>query len=228
MTRTTKKALPAVLFAVLLPALALLGQGTAQAADGYRYWSFWEQKNAKWAYATQGPSVLRPADGDVIGFRFAVSEDSKDANTPRGTAQFDTVCGRTKDQAGAKRIAVSVDFGTAADAPKGETPPRPLTGCARVAQDATAAEALAGVAAPLRYNSASLLCAAKGYPKSGCGEQLSGGNSDDSSDSSAGKDDSTASGGDGGLPAGVGIGAAVVVVAGLAGAAVWQARRRRE
>ncbi|KIF03600.1 hypothetical protein PL81_23315, partial [Streptomyces sp. RSD-27] len=66
------------------------------------------------------------------------------------------------------------DFGMPEDAPAGETPPQdaPRTACAQVAPDATAAEALASVAKPLRYNGAALLCAISGYPKSGCGEPI--------------------------------------------------------
>ncbi|MGW8376364.1 SCO2322 family protein [Streptomyces sp. ODS28] len=219
-----------VLLALLLHFLALFGQaGAAEAAgtqDGYRYWSFWQQKKQSWSYATQGPSVLRPGDGDVLGFRFAVSADSKDAKTPRGAAEFGSACDRTEAKPGSKRVAVRVDFGTAADAPKGETPPKPRTGCARVSEDATAADALAAVAKPLRYNSDALLCGIEGFPKSGCGERTSAeGKTGTGTDAGSGDKDHEDGGG---LPKGLGIGAGAVVVAGLAGAAVWQARRRRD
>ncbi|MFE1577597.1 SCO2322 family protein [Streptomyces fradiae] len=148
--------------------------GTAHAA-GYRYWSFWEGgdgKSATWAYATQGPATLRPADGAVNGYRFAVSTDSADADRPRHAPDFAAICAGTPAAPGTKRIALVVDFGVPADAPAGEAPPGPRTACARVAPDATAAEALAAVAAPLRYNSQALLCGISGYPRQGCGEQV--------------------------------------------------------
>ncbi|MBR7672387.1 hypothetical protein KDA82_04940 [Streptomyces daliensis] len=226
---------------VLLAGLLALLAGQAPAAhavpaakDGYRYWSFWEQdgKDSSWSYATQGPSVLRPADGDVLGFRFAVSEDSKDAATPRGTAGFDTVCGDTDAKSGTKRVALSIDFGTASDAPGGEKPPKARTACARVGEDATAAEALAAVAEPLRYNSDSLLCAIDGYPAKGCGEQTSGdgdGDSDDTGDDTgdrAAQDSGDDEGGEG-LSTGLGVAAGIATVAALGAAALWQARRRR-
>lgn len=128
--------------------------GTARAAtaqSGYRYWSFWQQKdNGSWSYATQGPAVLRPDDGETLGFRFALSEDSRDAEQPRGTTDFTDACAHTPKKSGTKRVAIRIDFGTPADAPKGEpkSPPKPRTECVRVDDTASAADALAAVATP--------------------------------------------------------------------------------
>jgi len=209
---------------VLLAALALLpaaGAGQAQAA-GYRYWSFWERSGDHWTYATQGPSLARPDDGAVEGFRFSVSADSADASEPRGTADFGTICANTPAKAGTKRVALVLDFGVEADAPSGETPPARRTACARVAPSASAAQALAAVAKPLRYDTNALLCAISGYPRKGCGEQVSTDGSAGSARPAATEKPAASSGGPSlGLP----IGAGVVVL--LAGAAVWQSRRRR-
>lgn len=219
-----------VLFlAVLLPLLA--GVGQAQAA-GYRYWSFWDLDGDAWTYATQGPSTARPADGDVQGFRFAVSEDSADATRPRGAADFAAICAKTPAQDGEKRVALVIDFGTAADAPAGETPPAGRTACARVPADATTAEALASVAGPLRYNGSALLCAIAGYPEKGCGEQVSGGGAPAPEKEGGAKSSapsassaSSASSDDGGGPS-LGLVAGIAVVALLGAAAVRQVRRR--
>ncbi|MGM9381609.1 SCO2322 family protein [Streptomyces antibioticus] len=203
----------------LLLALALLLLVPAQAqAAGYRYWSFWDRSGDRWVYATQGPSTARPSDGDVQGFRFAVSADSSDADQPRGAASFDAICARTPAKDGTKRVALVIDFGTAADAPSGETPPAARSACARVSPDATTAEALASVAKPLRYDTSAMLCAIAGYPRTGCGEQVS---SDGTPTAKGEQRDDDGSGPSVGLIAG----GAVVAV--LAGAAVWQARRRR-
>uniref|UniRef100_UPI0003745050 SCO2322 family protein n=1 Tax=Streptomyces sp. TOR3209 TaxID=1073567 RepID=UPI0003745050 len=157
---------------LVLAAFMLIGTaGQAQAA-GYRYWSFWDRDGDTWVYATQGPSLARPSDGDVQGFRFAVSADSQDAARPRGTADFASICAKTPAKEGTKRVALVLDFGTASDAPSGETPPAARTACAQVSPDATTADALAAVADPLRYDNSALLCAIAGYPKSGCGEQV--------------------------------------------------------
>ncbi|MEU6282229.1 SCO2322 family protein [Streptomyces sp. NPDC047028] len=203
--------------ALLVAALVLVAGAAAEArAAGYRYWSFWERADGHWTYATEGPSTARPEDGAVEGFRFAVSPDSASAVRPRGAADFGTICAGTPAKPGTKRVAFVLDFGTAADAPSGERPPRGRTACARVSGDATAAEALAAVAKPLRYDTNALLCAIAGYPAKGCGEQVAAG--DSRTTPAAGH----SSGGPSlGLPIGVG------VVALLAGAGVWQARRRR-
>lgn len=214
------------LLVALAAVLAVLGAGTAQAA-GYRYWSFWEGSGTGWTYATQGPSLVRPDDGTVQGFRFSVSEDSQDSAKPRRSPGFAKICADTPAQDGTKRVALVIDPGTAADAPAGETPPAPRTACARVAPEASTAEALASVAKPLRYSSDALLCAISGYPASGCGEQVSGdGPATPSATTSPGASASAGSGGSGGGPsAGVLVGVGAVLLLGIA--AVVQARRRR-
>ncbi|MFJ5720295.1 SCO2322 family protein [Streptomyces sp. NPDC093149] len=214
------------LLVALAAVLAVLGAGTAQAA-GYRYWSFWEGSGTGWTYATQGPSLVRPDDGTVQGFRFSVSEDSQDSAKPRRSPDFAKICADTPAQGGTKRVALVIDPGTAADAPAGETPPAPRTACARVAPDASTAEALASVAKPLRYSGDALLCAISGYPGSGCGEQVSGdGHATPSATVSPGAAASAGSGGSGGGPsAGVLVGVGAVLLLGIA--AVVQARRRR-
>ncbi len=202
--------------------LAVLLASPAQ-ADAYRYWSFWfKNDKGAWAYATQGPATARPSDGDVEGFRFAVSEDSADASQPRGDADFATICADTEKKDGQKRVALVIDFGTDKDAPSGETPPKARTACAQIAEDGSSADALAAVAKPLRYDSNALLCAISGYPKSGCGEQMSG--SDSGADRTAAPAASDADD-DGGPSIGLIAGLAAVLLLGVA--AIWQARRRR-
>ncbi|MEU6392130.1 SCO2322 family protein [Streptomyces sp. NPDC046939] len=210
-TRTT-----AALVLGLLAALLALTAVPAQAA-GYRYWSFWERGDGAWTYASMGPSGTRPSDGDVQGFRFSVSADSKDATQPRGTTDFTTICAGTEPKADTKRVALVIDFGTGQDAPGGETPPKARTACAQVGADATTADALASVAKPLRYDSNALLCAISGYPHSGCGEQVT----DSSETKSASPAKSSHSG-----PS-VGVVAGIAVVAALGVGAIWQAKRRR-
>ncbi|MFF7727715.1 SCO2322 family protein [Streptomyces sp. NPDC008001] len=206
--------------------VALLGTAPAYAA-GYRYWSFWQGSGGQWAYATQGPGTARPGDGDAIGFRFAVSGDSSDAAKPRAAAGFGAVCDGTPAKDGTKRVAVVLDFGTPADAPAGETPPAARSACAQLGEDATAGEALAAVAKPLRYDAAALLCAIAGYPRTGCGEQVDGAKQGTGSAAPSGRPSAAGDkgSGDGGPSAGLIGGVAAVVV--LGAAAFWQARRRR-
>ncbi|MFJ7196751.1 MULTISPECIES: SCO2322 family protein [unclassified Streptomyces] len=220
------------LLVVLGAVLAVLGAGPAQAA-GYRYWSFWESSGSGWTYATQGPSLVRPDDGTVQGFRFSVSEDSQDSAKPRRAPDFTKICADTPAEDGTKRIALVIDPGTAADAPAGETPPAPRTACARVNPDASAAEALAAAAKSLRYSSDAMLCAITGYPASGCGEQVSGDGqgtpatspSASAPSAPAGSAASSGPGGSSGPSAGVLVGVGAVLILGIA--AVVQSRRRR-
>ncbi|MEV1018913.1 SCO2322 family protein [Streptomyces sp. NPDC050264] len=202
--------------------VALLGLTVAPAqAAGYRYWSFWDRDGGSWTYASMGPSGTTPSDGDVQGFRFAVSADSKDATQPRGTADFATICAATPARSGDKRVALVIDFGTAQDAPGDETPPKPRTACAQVDEDATSADALASVAKPLRYNSNALLCAVSGYPRTGCGEQVTQ-KATETVESPA-----PSAGGSSRSGPSVGVVAGVAVVAALGVGAIWQAKRRR-
>ncbi|MDT7844692.1 SCO2322 family protein [Streptomyces justiciae] len=202
---------------LLLAALCLLPLSTQAAhATGYRYWSFWDRTGTAWTYATQGPATAVPSDGDVQGFRFAVSEDSADATKPRGTASFAKICANTPAASGKKRVALIIDFGTRTDAPSGETPPALRTRCALVPKNATTAEALASVAKPLRYDTNALLCAIAGYPETGCGEPVATGKKDTSAKKKTSSEGPS-----------VGLLTGAAAVAALAAAAVWQARRRR-
>jgi uncharacterized protein (TIGR03382 family) len=222
----TRRIIRAVLVALLLVATGFTAAGPAGAV-GYRYWSFWQLDDSgsgdgRWVYATQGPSTARPADRAVVGFRFAVSENSKHAARPRGGHDFAAICADTPAHAGTKRVALVLDFGIAADAPHGETPPAARTACARVPKDASAADALAAVAKPLRYNSDLLLCAIAGYPRTGCGEQVAA--SKPAGGDTARAASRPASGHH--IPsAPILFGIAAVALLGLA--AVWQSRRRR-
>ncbi|WP_404960323.1 SCO2322 family protein [Streptomyces sp. 147326] len=202
--------------------LAVLAAAPAMAA-GYRYWSFWDGSDGgQWSYATQGPSTARPADGSVQGFRFSVSKDAAaETARPRAAADFEAVCGATAPAEGRKRVALVIDFGVPSDAPAGEAPPQDAarTACAQVPPDATAAEALASAAKPLRYNSAALLCGISGYPKQGCGEPMADAPAPSTSSKAA------APAPDDGGPS-AGLLAGIAAVAALAAAGIWQSRRR--
>ncbi|MDH2393135.1 SCO2322 family protein [Streptomyces sp. HNM0663] len=219
---------------VLCALTALTAAAVPAQAAGYRYWSFWLADGGRWMYANEGPATARPADGSVNGYRFSVSEDSGDSAQPRQAPDFAAICADTPAKDGVKRVAVVVDPGVPADAPDGETPPAPRTACARVDEDATSAEALAAVAKPLRYNSDALLCAISGYPKTGCGEQVSGSGDPGGAASGAPSPAPVASSasdgegdgdGEGGPSLGLIAGGAAVLL--LGAAAVWQSRRRR-
>ncbi|MGW1276873.1 SCO2322 family protein [Streptomyces tsukubensis] len=220
----------ALVLVLVAGAVGVLGAAAPAQAAGYRYWSYWQASGTTWTYATEGPAIARPSDGAVHGFRFAVSADSSDASKPRTAPDFAAVCGTTPAEPGSKRIALVIDPGTTADAPSGERPPVPRTACARVHPDATAAEALARVAKPLRYDGNALLCAISGYPATGCGEQIaSGSRTGDDSTANATQDSAEgpakASGDSDGGPS-LGLVAGLGALAVLGAAAYWQSRRR--
>ncbi|MFF6830765.1 MULTISPECIES: SCO2322 family protein [unclassified Streptomyces] len=226
MTATAVRTTARVAGAAAGALLTLAGVAAAPAhAAGYRYWAYWESDGGKpWAYATQGPATARPADGDAVGFRFAVSKEADDTARPTAAPDFARICGDAAAKDGTKRVAVVVDFGGPADAPPGEAPPtkRIATGCAQLRPDATGAEALAAVVKPLRYGSGAMLCGIAGYPARGCGEEVAGEPTaaPTASPAAAEKRD----GDDGGPSVGVLVGGAAVLA--LGGAAVWKARRR--
>ncbi|MFE0426468.1 SCO2322 family protein [Streptomyces sp. NPDC058953] len=215
---TARATLVGLVLAVVAAGAGVLGAAAPAQAAGYRYWSYWQADGTAWTYATEGPATARPADGAVHGFRFAVSADSSDSSKPRTAPDFDAICADTAPKPGSKRVALVVDPGTAADAPAGERPPAPRTVCARVPGDATAAEALARVAKPLRYDGNAMLCAISGYPAKGCGEQVAASGGTPAQTADGGSD------GDGGPSMGVVAGLAVLAV--LGAATYWRSRRR--
>jgi hypothetical protein len=141
---------------------------SATAAD-YRYWQYWRVAPAmsSWTFAATGPAT-RPADGAVEGWRFGISGSAGD-DRPRwaATGLFDQVCGTTPRTDQTKRVAVVIDFGTASDAPTGEAPPSPVTGCATLTGAENGYDALRQVAAA--RISGGLVCGIAGYPARECG-----------------------------------------------------------
>jgi len=223
LARTARRVTAVAVLAVAAVLLSL----TPASASSYRYWSFWQGTGTGWSYQQAGPNAFRPADGSVDGWRFGVSADSADGAKPRRAPDFAAVCAGTPAVGGRKRVAVVIDYGTSADAPSGSAPPALATECAVLAPDATSAQLLAQVSPPLRYDSNGILCAITGYPRTTCGDVVSGttgggGTPTASPDSgSHGSNGSNSSA----RTAGWAIGAALVLA--LGGAAYWQTRRRR-
>ena len=218
-----------ILSLVALVAASLLLAAAPASADSYRYWSFWQGTGSGWSYQQSGPNTFVPADGSVDGWRFGVSADSSAAEQPRTAPDFAATCAHTPAVAGKKRVAVVIDYGTAADSGTGGTPPTVVSKCVTLDQDASSAQLLAVSSPPLRYDSNGMLCAISGYPQSGCGQVVSG------SGSSGAKAGTTASAtaapaahkpARGARTGGWAIGAVLIAV--LAGASYWQSRRRRD
>ena len=160
--------------ATAVAALGLLAAPPASAAS-YRYWTYWWGATgaSSWAFAGTGPGSHVPVDGAVEGWRFQTTPSASGGRMPadgRSPASvFAELCGAGTTPAGSKRVAVLLDYGTAADAPPGQSPPSPrLRGrCLTVPPATTGATLLAKADASLRFDSG-LLCAIDGYPRGEC------------------------------------------------------------
>ncbi|OYN88816.1 SCO2322 family protein [Parenemella sanctibonifatiensis] len=146
----------------------------AHAQEGFRYWAFFTHDGSQWTAAMTGPAEVIPDDGDVLGWRFAVSTAEPPA--PRAQVSFDQVCGTGVPAEGMKRVALVLDSGSATDAPDGEQPAkldRATATCVEIATDANA-QAVLQDAFAIRTADSGLICGIDGYPAQGCGDPVSG------------------------------------------------------
>jgi hypothetical protein len=169
-------ALSARLITVVLTALAALAAAVAtsapaQAEDGFKYWGYYQLSGGEWSASNKGADGVTPKDGTVEGWHYAITT-TKPNRPPRTEATFEDICGGTTAEDGHKRVAVAIDYGTAAEANDGESPPKPEAECAVVPDDATGQQVLESVA-QVRVEDG-LSCAVNGYPASGCGDPVSG------------------------------------------------------
>lgn len=158
-----------VLLVVLGLLAALLLPTSAAQAAAYRYWGYYQWDGSAWQFASKGPDQLKPADGSIEGWRFAVATPDS-SRTPRVKVTFDEVCGDTAAESGKKRVAVVIDYGRTADSADGATPPDPVAECASVDTAASGLEVL-GAVADVRADKG-LVCGLDGYPESGCGGEV--------------------------------------------------------
>jgi hypothetical protein len=166
--RRTQRAL-ALLAAWLLTTLLLVaGAGTADAADGYRYWNYFHVVGGTYVFAQTGPGSYKPKDGAVEAFRYGLSTaaDGIKPRTPATTYTIEDICGTRKAPAGQKRVGVLIDYGTAQDSGGNDTLPKPRAACAIVPAAATGQQVLERVA-KVRVEK-QLTCGIDGYPTSGC------------------------------------------------------------
>lgn len=220
-------ALAAILVGLL--AALVLPAGAANAA-AYRYWGYYQWDGKAWQFASKGPQDLKPADGSVEGYRFAVG-GADVTRFPRTTeVDFEAICGGTEAEDGKKRVAVVLDFGRAADTEDGTTPPEPEARCASVPIEATGLEVL-GAVADVRTDK-SLVCGIDGHPAAGCAEEVKTVSAearaaDEPVDfATPGTDEAAAETGDGGSNLATWLGIAVVVLVALAlGLAALRRRR---
>ena len=167
-----KKFTPTVLI-LLLAAAQLIPISSASAADkGWRYWGYYQAAPGatKWTAAMTGPTV-DIADGSVEGWSFVFSSDDIPSISPSVKPNFASICGKTKADKDTKRIALVVDFGSKAYAPKGERIPKTISTCVRTAKTSQGIDVL-GMALKVRADKSRQICGLNGYPAKECGVEI--------------------------------------------------------
>lgn len=166
-----KKTITALVTAVLLTQ-SFLPQAEA-ASKGWRYWGYYQAaaKSTNWKAAMTGPTV-DIADGSVEGWIFTFSNDDLPSTPPSVKPNFQSICGKTKPQAGLKRVGLVIDFGNKAYAPKGEKVQKTIVRCVVTAKDSQGIDVLAQEI-EVRQADSGLICGFVGYPARECGVEIS-------------------------------------------------------
>jgi hypothetical protein len=169
----TKDKLFAVITTVLLLITGLTFTPSASAAEkGWRYWGYYQAGPGatSWTAAMTGPTV-DVADGSVEGWSFVFSADDVPSIAPAVKPDFATICGAVKADKDTKRIALVIDYGSKAYAPKGEKIAKSFTTCVRTAKTSQGIDVL-GMAVKIRAAKSGLICGINGYPKKECGVEI--------------------------------------------------------
>lgn len=166
-----KATLIATLFATLL-SQTLIPSANA-ASKGWRYWGYYQAapKATAWKAAMTGPTV-DIADGSVEGWIFTFSSDDIPSTPPSVKPNFTSICGKTKAQAGLKRIGLVIDFGGKAYAPKGEKVQKTIVRCVLTSKDSQGIDVLAQEI-NVRQADSGLICGFNNYPAKECGVEIS-------------------------------------------------------
>jgi hypothetical protein len=163
---------PAALILILAAAQMLPISAASAAEKGWRYWGYYQAAPGatKWSAAMTGPTV-DIADGSVEGWSFVFSSDDIPSISPSVKPNFAAICGKTKADKDTKRIALVVDFGSKAYAPKGEKIPKTISTCVRTAKTSQGIDVL-GMALKVRADKSGLICGLNGYPAKECGVEI--------------------------------------------------------
>ena len=117
-----------------------------------------------------GPTV-DIADGAVEGWSFVFSNDDIPSVPPTTKPSFAAICGSTKIDKDTKRIALVINFGNPAYAPKGEKVSKSIVQCVTTSKESQGIDVL-GQVVKVRSNSSGLICGLNGYPKKECGVEI--------------------------------------------------------
>ena len=157
---------------VILAAQLLTTTPASAAGKGWRYWGYYQAAPGatKWTAAMTGPTV-DVQDGAVEGWSFVFSSDDIPSIAPKIKPSFSAICGTTKADKDTKRVALVVDFGSKAYAPKGEKIPKTITTCVTTAKTSQGIDVL-GMALKVRAAKSGLICGLNGFPAKECGVEI--------------------------------------------------------
>lgn len=162
-----------LLFALFATFLSLTNINPATASTkGWRYWGYYQASpsTSTWKAAMTGPTV-DVADGSVEGWIFTFSSDDIPSTPPSIKPSFAKICGKTKAQAGLKRVGLVVDFGLKSYAPKGEKVQKTIVRCVVTAKESQGLDILAQELR-VRQADSGLICGFNGYPAKECGVEI--------------------------------------------------------
>lgn len=146
----------------------------ANAAEkGWRYWGYFQAAPGAttWSYANTGPAASIPKDGAVEGWRYSFSSDTVDTGNPALKPNFKAICSGVAAQSGMVRVAVVVDFGLRAIAPKGESVQQTIRQCVTAKSGSNGLELLSKVV-PIRTAASGFVCGLNNYPAKECSTEI--------------------------------------------------------
>ncbi|CAN2202892.1 hypothetical protein MCEMRE22_00815 [Candidatus Nanopelagicaceae bacterium] len=168
-----KSSIQKIAIAIVLISSQVVAMPSSHAASkGWRYWGYFQAVPGSntWKAAMAGPTV-DIEDGAVEGWSFVFSSDDVPSVAPKTKPSFASICGKTKADSDTKRIALVIEFGNPAYAPKGEKVQKPIVRCVTTAKSSQGIDVLAQVV-KVRAASSGLICGFNGYPKKECGVEI--------------------------------------------------------
>lgn len=166
-----------IVAALAMAAMLISVPGTANvahaSASGFRYWNFWVVDADAWALPQVTPQERQLTDFDVDGWHFGIWGDDGGA-PPRAVTSFTSLCPSLAAKsaiAGTARVAVVLDPGLSAHAPRGESPRAIRTVCLAVPEGSSSQDALERAATTVRIES-NTVCAIDNFPRSECAPRV--------------------------------------------------------
>lgn len=156
----------------MVTANSIVAAGAAT-EKGWRYWGYFQAAPGAytWSYATTGPAGSTPKDGAVEGWRFSFSSDTVDTGNPALKPNFKATCVGVKSESGMVRVAVVVDFGLRAIAPKGESVQSTIRKCVKIKSGSNGLDIL-NRAVTIRTSSSGFVCGLNNYPAKECSTEI--------------------------------------------------------